>query len=115
MIGPFLNAWRAKRVSVAGRSLPWHQRREAAALLAEASGPDRRFDAVVIGEHERAFAVWQALQIISYLQSHGVAVWLPEARRRPVDLAEPTHQPTAPGPHRIMTVSPAPDSKRRLR
>jgi hypothetical protein len=24
-----------------------------------------------------------------------------------------SHQPTAPGPHRIMTVSPTPDSKRR--
>lgn len=38
------------------RSLPWHLRPEAAALLAEASRPDRWFDAVVVGEFERASA-----------------------------------------------------------
>jgi hypothetical protein len=61
------------------RSLPWHQRPHAAELLRAAAQPDRGFDAVVIGEYERAFVGQQALQIIGYLQSHGVAVWLPEA------------------------------------
>jgi hypothetical protein len=46
------------------RSLPWHQRPHAAELLRAASQPDRGFDAVVIGEYERAFVGHQALQII---------------------------------------------------
>jgi hypothetical protein len=40
-------------------------------LLAEAARPDRRFDAVVIGEYERAFTGRQALQIIPYLRIPG--------------------------------------------
>jgi site-specific DNA recombinase len=36
------------------RSLPWHQRPAAAQLLRDASAPNRDFDAVVIGEYERA-------------------------------------------------------------
>jgi hypothetical protein len=55
------------------RSLPWHERPGAAELLAEVLRPDRRFDAVVIGEYERAFVGRQALQIIPYLHAHGVA------------------------------------------
>jgi site-specific DNA recombinase len=38
------------------RSLPWVRRPQAAALLAAAQDPDRGFDAVVVGEFERAFA-----------------------------------------------------------
>jgi hypothetical protein len=37
------------------RSLPWARRPQAAALLAAAQRPDRGFDAVVVGEFERAF------------------------------------------------------------
>ncbi len=37
------------------RRLPWHQRPAAAQLIAAAERPDRSFDAVVIGEYERAF------------------------------------------------------------
>ena len=73
------------------RSLPWHQRPQAADLLRKASQPNQDFDAVVIGEYERAFAGRQAMQIIPYLQSHGVAVWLPEADG-PIDLTDPTHR-----------------------
>ena len=73
------------------RSLPWHRRPHAAALLRAVSRPDRGFDAVVIGEYERAFVGHQPLQIIPYLQSHGVAVWLPEADG-PIDLTDPTHR-----------------------
>ncbi|GLH99925.1 hypothetical protein Pa4123_52010 [Phytohabitans aurantiacus] len=53
------------------RSLSWHDRPAAAQLLAEALRPDRRFDAVVIGEYERAFAGRQALQVLPYLQAQG--------------------------------------------
>jgi len=37
------------------RSLPWKRRPEANRLLDEFSSPDRKFDAVVIGEPQRAF------------------------------------------------------------
>jgi len=73
------------------RSLPWHQRPAAAQLLRDASAPNRDFDAVVIGEYERAFAGRQALRIIPQLQAYGVEVWLPEADG-PVDLNDPTHR-----------------------
>ncbi|GID98572.1 putative recombinase [Amorphoplanes digitatis] len=73
------------------RSLPWHQRPGTAELLAEVARPDRRFDAVVIGEYERAFAGRQALQIIPSLRAHGVTVWLPEFDG-PVDLDDPSHR-----------------------
>jgi DNA invertase Pin-like site-specific DNA recombinase len=73
------------------RSLPWHERPGAAELLAEVLRPDRRFDAVVIGEFERAFAGRQVLQVLPYLHAHGVTVWLPEFGG-PVALEDPTHR-----------------------
>ena len=37
------------------RTLAWARRPQAAALVAELADPDRGWDAVVIGEYERAF------------------------------------------------------------
>jgi len=37
------------------RTLPWARRPQAAALVAQLADPDRGWDAVVIGENERAF------------------------------------------------------------
>jgi hypothetical protein len=37
------------------RTLPWARRAEAAALVAALADPDRGWDAIVIGEYERAF------------------------------------------------------------
>ena len=73
------------------RAVSWPRRPEAAALLAAAAAPDRAFDAVVIGEYERAFTGRQAPQIIAQLRAYGVTVWLPELDG-PVDLDDPTHQ-----------------------
>ncbi|MCU7729382.1 recombinase family protein [Actinoplanes sp. KI2] len=70
------------------RSVPWPRRAQAAALLAAAADPDRCFDAVVVGEFERAFAGDEAPVLIALLESFGVQVWLPEARGR-IDLGEP--------------------------
>ena len=70
---------------------PWPRRPEAAALLDGRGTPDRAFDAVVIGEYERAFAGRQAPQIIAQLRAYGVTLWLPELDG-PVDLDDPTHQ-----------------------
>lgn len=73
------------------RSLPWAQRRQAAALLAAASDPDRVFDAIVIGEYERAFAGPQLQQLLPARTALGVQVWLPEADG-PINPADPAHQ-----------------------
>jgi hypothetical protein len=37
------------------RVLPWSRRPQAAALVAAMADPDRAFDAIVVGEYERAF------------------------------------------------------------
>jgi DNA invertase Pin-like site-specific DNA recombinase len=73
------------------RSLPWARRPQAAALLSAAKDPGRGFDAVVVGEFERAFAGGEAQVVIALLATFGVAVWLPEARGS-LDLAQPAHQ-----------------------
>ncbi|PRX10585.1 resolvase-like protein, partial [Actinoplanes italicus] len=72
--------------SGASRSLPWHKRPAAGALLAAVAASDRGFDAVVVAEFERAFAGGgEARRVIEQLHVCGVQVWLPEAEG-PVDL-----------------------------
>jgi site-specific DNA recombinase len=75
----------------ASRSLPWRRRPQAAALLEAAANPGRGFDAVVVGEFERAFAGGEAHRVIEMLQCLGVQVWLPEALG-PVDLENSDHR-----------------------
>jgi DNA invertase Pin-like site-specific DNA recombinase len=73
------------------RRVSWERRPQAAALLERAQNPDRLFDAVVVGEFERAFTDRQVEQVARLLQRDGVLVWLPEAGG-PVDLDAPTHR-----------------------
>jgi len=74
------------------RRLPWEQRPQAGALLATATSGDRPFDAVVVGEYERAFHDSDQLaHIVAILGACGVQVWLPETNGA-VDLDSPTHQ-----------------------
>jgi DNA invertase Pin-like site-specific DNA recombinase len=73
------------------RRRPWHGRPQAAALLAVVSNPNRGFDAVVVGEYERAFSGDQLLNLAPLFETHGVQLWLPETSG-PVDLHSPTHQ-----------------------
>jgi hypothetical protein len=61
------------------RRVPWDQQTEAAALLEQARSADRQFDAVVVGEFERAFTERQFEQVAGMLRRFGVRVWLPEA------------------------------------
>ncbi|MFC7530013.1 recombinase family protein [Actinoplanes sp. GCM10030250] len=75
----------------ASGNLPWLRRPQAAALLAAAASPDRLFDAVVVGEFERAFAGGEAQRVIETLQRLDVQVWLPEAQG-PVDLGDAEHR-----------------------
>jgi DNA invertase Pin-like site-specific DNA recombinase len=73
------------------RRLPWTERPEATALLAAAAGMDHPFDAVLVGEYERAFFGDQLAHVAAALASCGVELWLPETNG-PVDLESPTHQ-----------------------
>lgn len=73
------------------RRLPWVERPEAAALPAELQAADRPFDAVVVGEYERAFYGDQFARLAVVLDRHGIQVWLPEAGG-PVDVSEPATQ-----------------------
>jgi DNA invertase Pin-like site-specific DNA recombinase len=72
------------------RRLPWPERPRAAALLATVTDPEREFDAIVVGEYERAFYGEQLLQMAPIFKRHGVQLWLPELNG-PVDIDNPTH------------------------
>ncbi|UOX90424.1 recombinase family protein [Amycolatopsis sp. FBCC-B4732] len=73
------------------RRLPWRKRPAAAQLMAAAAQPNRPFDAVVIGEYERAFYGDQFNTVLTMLQQQGIHLWLPEADG-PVNLDDPVHQ-----------------------
>jgi hypothetical protein len=73
------------------RRVPWAERPEAAALLAAATSLEHPFDAVVVGEYERAFHGDQLIYVDGVLAACGVQLWLPESNG-PVDLRDPTHQ-----------------------
>jgi site-specific DNA recombinase len=73
------------------RRLPWTKRPQAAALLAAIADPSRGFDAVVVGEYERAFYGDQLLTLAARFEQHGVQLWLPETHG-PVDLHDPSHR-----------------------
>ncbi|PRX10528.1 recombinase [Actinoplanes italicus] len=73
------------------RRRSWFNRPRAAALLAAASSGDAGFDAVVVGEYERAFWGRQAFHIVALLNEHRIGLWLPETLG-PVDLADPVHR-----------------------
>ena len=60
------------------RSLPWKRRPEAARLLARFAAPDREFDAVVIGEPQRAFYGNQFGLTFPVFVHYGVGLWVPE-------------------------------------
>jgi len=64
------------------RSLPWSRRPEAARLLDDCRGPDRPFDAIVIGEPQRAFAGAQFALTFPLFVHHGVELWVPEVGGR---------------------------------
>jgi site-specific DNA recombinase len=73
------------------RTVPWALRRQAARLLEAVTNPARGFDAIIVGESERAFTGTQLLHLAQVFLAHGVQVWLPELDG-PVDLTDPAHQ-----------------------
>ncbi|NOY54364.1 MAG: recombinase family protein [Actinobacteria bacterium] len=60
------------------RSLPWSRRPEASRLLQVLADPDRGFEAVVIGEPQRAFYGNQFGLTFPVFVHYGVGLWVPE-------------------------------------
>ena len=68
------------------RTVAWGRRPEAASAGRGAGGPDRGWDAIVVGEYERAFYGSQYAAMAPLFEHYGVQLWMPEAGGR-VDFA----------------------------
>jgi DNA invertase Pin-like site-specific DNA recombinase len=68
------------------RTVAWGRRPQAAALVAQLADPGRGWDAIVIGEYERAFYGSQYAHMAPLFEHYGVQLWMPEAGGR-VDFA----------------------------
>jgi DNA invertase Pin-like site-specific DNA recombinase len=68
------------------RKLAWACRPQSATLVAQLADPDRGWDAIVIGEYERAFYGSQYAAMAPLFEHYGVQLWMPEADGR-VDYA----------------------------
>jgi site-specific DNA recombinase len=64
------------------RTVAWGRRPQAAAVIAALADPDRGWDAIVVGEYERAFYGSQYAMVAPLLQHYGVQLWMPEAGGR---------------------------------
>jgi len=72
------------------RSLPWKRRPEASRLLELLRSPDRGFEAVAIGEPQRAFYGAQFALTFPLFEHYGVELWVPEVGG-PVDPGSEAH------------------------
>src|SRR6266705_2017079 len=68
------------------RTVAWARRPRAAALVAALADPGRGWDAIVIGEYERAFYGSQYAAMAPLFEHYGVQLWMPETGGR-VDYA----------------------------
>ena len=75
------------------RTLPWARRPQAAALVAALADPDRGWDAIVIGEYERAFYGSQYASMAPLFEHFGVTLWAPEVGGR-IDWHAEDHEQT---------------------
>ncbi|MGH8936363.1 MAG: recombinase family protein [Acidimicrobiia bacterium] len=73
------------------RSLPWSRRPQASRLLQALSDPERGFEAVVVGEPQRAFYGNQFGLTFPVLVHYGVELWVPEVGG-PVDPGSDAHE-----------------------
>jgi Recombinase len=64
------------------RTVAWARRPLAAALVARLAGPDRGWDAIVIGEYERAFYGSQYAAMAPLFEHYGAQLWMPETGGR---------------------------------
>src|SRR5437667_8183649 len=72
------------------RTLAWARRPQAAALVAALADPDRGWDAIVIGEYERAFYGGQYASMAPLFEHYGIQLWMPEVGGR-VDFTAADH------------------------
>ncbi|WBB80269.1 hypothetical protein O7606_02505 [Micromonospora sp. WMMD882] len=72
------------------RQVPWPRRPQAARLLATLADPGRGFDAVVVGEFERAFYGNQFRDLAPLFNLYSVQLWLSELNG-PVDASNEFH------------------------
>jgi DNA invertase Pin-like site-specific DNA recombinase len=75
------------------RTLAWPRRPQAAALVAALADPDRGWDAVVIGEYERAFYGSQYASMAPLFEHYCIGLWMPEVGGR-VDWHAEDHEQT---------------------
>ena len=75
------------------RVLAWPRRPQAAALVAALADPDRGWDAIVIGEYERAFYGNQYASMAPLFEHYGIQLWTPEVGGR-VDWHAEDHEAT---------------------
>jgi DNA invertase Pin-like site-specific DNA recombinase len=64
------------------RTVAWARRPQSAALVAQLADPDREWDAIVIGEYERAFYGSQYAAMAPLFEHYGVQLWMPETGGR---------------------------------
>ena len=75
------------------RALAWARRPQAATLVAALADPDRGWDAIVIGEYERAFYGGQYSLMVPLFEHYGVQLWTPEVGGR-IDFHAEDHEQT---------------------
>ena len=75
------------------RTLPWARRPQAAALVTALANPDRGWDAIVIGEYERAFYDSQYASMAPLFEHYGIQLWTPEIGGR-IDYHAEDHEQT---------------------
>jgi DNA invertase Pin-like site-specific DNA recombinase len=78
------------------RMVAWGRRPEAAALVALLADPGRGWNAIVVGEYERAFYGSQYAAMAPLFEHYGVQLWMPEAGGR-VDFASEHDEKTMTG------------------
>jgi hypothetical protein len=61
------------------RTVAWGRRPEAARLVAELADAGRGWDAIVVGEYERAFYGSQYAVMAPLFGHYGIQLWMPEA------------------------------------
>jgi DNA invertase Pin-like site-specific DNA recombinase len=73
------------------RVLPWARRPQAAGLLVAMADPGRTFDAIVVGEYDRAFYGSQYAAMAPLFEHYGLQLWTPETGGR-IDFAAEQHE-----------------------
>jgi hypothetical protein len=64
------------------RTVAWGRRPQAAALVTQLADPGRGWDAIVVGEYERAFYGSQYALMAPLFEHYGIQLWMPEAGGR---------------------------------